>query len=979
MTETYLSRLGITPAEVRRYPTKEQTRLVRFLLRWESPKEALLCLEEAEQSGLVSLMDMKAEAYGALRRYNSAIRLMKSRIATKRSNTAEIALARYYLLDGEAEKARETAERITNDSPQMGMGWGFLGEVALHAGDWAAAEAAYLQQQKLAPKNRRLLWGLAQAHAGRGDLVTATAYAVRAYTVEEGSPPPAVRLLRELRDFFQQVGDINRYNEAQAGLNLRLESEFASLASVVAEGPAVGKATSKRKRAGTAVSRLPAKPAPPPLPDLAAIPVDSQERERIATAVQTHFGFDSLRPAQLPIMACALRGEDVLAILPTGAGKSLCYQLPALLDEGVTLIISPLIALMKDQVDSLPPEVRGRALALNSSLDGARLEQAIGEIGVGKYKMVYAAPERLRQRPFVHALREAGVARLVIDEAHCVSTWGHDFRPDYLWVSRAHSDLGAPPVLAMTATAPPLVRQDIERRLFHETGRRFRYIARDTFRNNLRLAAIKAKDADQKMYEVLSLCQRLQGSGIVYARSRRQCEEVALLLRQQGLKAAHYHAGIRNRAQVQERFMRGETDIIVATIAFGMGVDKADIRFIIHFGLPNSMEAYYQEAGRAGRDGVVSHCVLLHSNGDKGFLSRMANNDALEVDFLRQVYAALQKKGGRGETVSVSLERLAGYLETNETAVRVAISALEQTGMLRRDYDAPRTLMLTRTVGLPQADEAFTRFAKMSRLPQGQSVTRNLVDVSTAIGTPLAKAEAQLLAWESAGWVGVVAHGRDALLTILPPPQDASTRIGSWLDQQETLKKQRIADIAGYAKTGYCRHGYLANHLGGQARERCEECDNCVGEALLPLADEAARSDLPEEVEQMRWVLAALDEKSWGKRNLVWLLRGDERLNGRGEGSCALAALNFRSEAALGRLVVRMVRQSFINENRLEHGGVALEVSRKGRQFLQEKGGVPRRKRVAAQEATAVVNQTTSTINPSMPPPPPAFDEDWGK
>ncbi|MCB0035556.1 MAG: RecQ family ATP-dependent DNA helicase [Anaerolineales bacterium] len=987
MKETLLSQLNLTPPEVANLPNKNRTRLVNFLIRWEEYRDALACLEAMEPLTLVSLQDLKAKALAGMKRYASAVNTMKWRIQQSDSQTAQVQLATYYLYDNDLEKALTMAKTLTAEHNNA-LSWGLLGEVHLVRAETDAAESAFLQQQKLSPNSRSALWGLTQVHQQRGDLVTASAYAVRAFTVEDGETAVWVDLLRNLRDFFATTGDQNRLQEADEGLEIHFVSEMAQMQTLASADPVTASApTATKKKRASQSGRTPLqRPPAPPLPDLSQIPVSAIEEEQITAAVAQHFNFPTLRPAQLQIMACALRGEDVLAILPTGAGKSLCYQLPAALDDGVTLVISPLIALMKDQVDSLPEPIQAQAIALNSTLDGSELQQAIDDIVNGRYKLVYAAPERLRQRPFIHALKEAHIARFVIDEAHCVSTWGHDFRPDYLWLRQAHQDLGAPPVLAMTATAPPLVRQDIERRLFgrstitsDESNRYFRYIARDTFRHNLRLVAVEADDADRKMYEVLNLCQRLQGSGIVYARSRRQCEELADLLRQQGLKAEHYHARIHNRALVQERFMRGQTDIIVATIAFGMGVDKADIRFIIHFGLPNSVEAYYQEAGRAGRDGLPSYCVLIHSRSDRSTLKRLTSSDSLEVDFLRDVYAALKKKGGDGETISVNLDGLAHYLDSDDTAVRVAISTLEQAQLLQRHYDVPRAVMLQRQKGYPQVNEAFERFSRLLRLPLQHAVTRNVSDVVAATQLPLTELEAQLLMWQTMGYVEFTANGRDALLTLLPPPADSGTRINSLLDQYDTIQKQRIADIGDYARTAHCRHGYLANFLGGQPRQTCEQCNNCRGDELLPPTT-AEENMLPEETEQMRWILAALDERSWGKNNLVRILLGDENIDQRGLDSIAHGALNFRTKSALGQLVVKMIRQRLIRENQLDHGGIALEVSYKGQQFLQTHGGVPLRSTRPSQP-TAVPTfdrYTQQTYQPAPPPPPPPmFDDDY--
>jgi ATP-dependent DNA helicase RecQ len=250
---------------------------------------------------------------------------------------------------------------------------------------------------------------------------------------------------------------------------------------------------------------------------------------------------------------------------------------------------------MKDQVDSLPGRLRQKATAINSSLEGDELGRRLARFARGDYRLVYVAPERLRQPVFLHAARKANLNRLVIDEAHCVSVWGHDFRPDYLYIGQVRQALGNPPLLGLTATAPPRVRRDIVNHLGE-----MRIVAGDVTRPNLTLEIFNARTADDKLLEFIAFCQASQGSGIVYVDTQARSEELAALLRRYKVSAAHYHAGIPNRAQVQDDFMSDRVRIVVATIAFGMGIDKPDIRFIVHFSPARSLEAYYQEAGRAG-------------------------------------------------------------------------------------------------------------------------------------------------------------------------------------------------------------------------------------------------------------------------------------------------------------------------------------------------------------------------------------------
>ncbi|MDQ3249377.1 MAG: HRDC domain-containing protein, partial [Chloroflexota bacterium] len=536
--------------------------------------------------------------------------------------------------------------------------------------------------------------------------------------------------------------------------------------------------------------------------------------------------------------------------------------------------------------------------------------------------------------------------------------WGHDFRPDYLHVAQAHRDLGAPPILAMTATAPPRVRQDIERQLFGPalTGdqpARMRLIATDSFRPNLQLHVIKARNEDGKLQHLLALCGTLTGSGIVYARTRQRCEELADLLRRHGVNADHYHAGIANRTGMQERFMDGRTAVMVATIAFGMGIDKADIRFIIHYGLPDSVESYYQEIGRAGRDGQPARCILLYGNSDKGMLTQHANQDQLDVDFLRNVYRTVRTHLQGRNPGTVALGDLVRDLQIDDTKVRVALSVLEQVGLLKRDYDTPRTVTLQWQSGAETP--AFTQFAAQARLLPNQTVTRPLLEIATLTQIPAQQLERELLAWQGAGLLRYHAGERDLLLTLPPAPAQAAANLDSLLDQYATIQHQRVAEIVDYARSRYCRHGYLANYLGGAARTQCTVCDNC-GATALP----SGEATLPTENEQFHLILTALDKQGWGRRNLIGLLRGDGESGERAQGSPVFGKLGFRSESALGKLIDALVNENAVAENTLSHGGVALGITPHGRKILHTDESLAHL--VSAPTPVPLSNSTSSSL-----------------
>ncbi len=324
------------------------------------------------------------------------------------------------------------------------------------------------------------------------------------------------------------------------------------------------------------------------------------------------FGYDSFRPLQRQIIEDSMAGEDVFALLPTGGGKSLCFQLPALLREGLTIVVSPLIALMKDQVDAL--QASGVAATfLNSTLESSEARDRFRGLHRGEFKLLYAAPERLLLPSFLETLKGWNIVQIAIDEAHCVSEWGHDFRPEYRQLSQLREAFPTVPVLALTATATHRVREDIIKHLQLRAPRC--YVASFNRPNLTYRVLPKASPFDQVLKFVRS---RAEESGIIYCASRKAAESVANRLEEHGIRAKAYHAGLSNqeRGKNQDLFLRDKIRVICATIAFGMGINKPNVRFVLHYDLPKNIEGYYQETGRAGRDGLPSDCVLLFSAGD---------------------------------------------------------------------------------------------------------------------------------------------------------------------------------------------------------------------------------------------------------------------------------------------------------------------------------------------------------------------------
>jgi ATP-dependent DNA helicase RecQ len=408
---------------------------------------------------------------------------------------------------------------------------------------------------------------------------------------------------------------------------------------------------------------------------------DTHSLSDAATSLRTHFGFDNFREGQREVIESILAGKDVVVVMPTGSGKSLCYQLPAMILDGVTLVVSPLIALMKDQVDAL--RARGLpATFVNSSIPEAEQRARIESLRRREHKLVYIAPERFRSSRFNAALQSIPISLFAVDEAHCISTWGHDFRPDYLRLRHVIRSLGNIRTLALTATATPHVRSDIIQQLGLEKPQTF---VSGFDRPNLRIEVVHTEKEREKITRIKRLAQSHEGSGIVYASTRKAVEQVGRELKKLGLGVSMYHAGMTDavRVRAQEDFMSGRTQMIVATNAFGMGIDKRDIRFVAHYQMPGSIEAYYQEIGRAGRDGLPSTCVLLFNYADKNTHDFFIEGSYPDLALVKSVYNALLRTELKQIQLSTSeIAHLAQ--EKNELAINSALYLLERAGHIER-------------------------------------------------------------------------------------------------------------------------------------------------------------------------------------------------------------------------------------------------------------------------------------------------------
>jgi ATP-dependent DNA helicase RecQ len=555
--------------------------------------------------------------------------------------------------------------------------------------------------------------------------------------------------------------------------------------------------------------------------------------------LRERFDYDAFRPGQERAVESVLERRDTLVVLPTGGGKSLCYQVPALLLPGLTVVLSPLISLMKDQVDALA--ARGLpATYLNSTLSGAEISARMARVQRGEVKLLYVAPERFDIGNLADRLRGLDVSLLAVDEAHCISEWGHDFRPSYLRIAQVRERLGWPPVVALTATATPHVRSDIARQLRLENQRT---VITGFDRRNLRYHVVPTRTDRDKDEALIDILRSRAGLVVVYASTRRAVERIAETLNRGGVPAVGYHAGLddAHRHEVQDRFMREDVRVIVATSAFGMGIDKPNVRLVVHYTMPGSLEAYYQEAGRAGRDGLEGDCFLLHAFQDRFTHEFFVKSAQPERALIEEVYEVLRGQADESGGVDLTADAIAARVQAKAAARDVdgVLRMLAQAGAVRNDAeDGSRVYVrllatperIRRELGDEALDIGLLRAmwrAVGAALNDGTTVDLDALPPGFGGGPGAIPILERLQAQQYLEWRRV---GGGRRLT------DRTKRVGDYPIDWAALDRRRKADLAKldmmqqYAYTRTCRRAFVLRYFGDPAaRGSCSGCDNCLG------------------------------------------------------------------------------------------------------------------------------------------------------
>ncbi len=558
--------------------------------------------------------------------------------------------------------------------------------------------------------------------------------------------------------------------------------------------------------------------------------------------LKQYWGFESFRPLQEEIIESVANGFDTLALLPTGGGKSLTFQVPALTREGLCLVVTPLVALMRDQVQHLV-ERNILAAAIYSEMGSHAIESTLSRCLYGNVKLLYVSPERLENETFRALLPSLNVTMIAIDEAHCISQWGYDFRPSYLKIAEIRDLLPKAPILALTATATPGVCEDIKRQLhFRDNNKTLRTsFARD----NLHYIVREVEDKPRYLLRIIEAIE--EGAVIVYTSSRQRTREIAEWIQQHGYDAAYFHAGLSaiQKNQIQDDWNRGTTRVIVSTNAFGMGIDRPDVRAVVHIDMPDSIEAYFQEAGRAGRDGKKAYAVLLHNKKDDTTLLRHIADRFPSEEQIRKAYAKLCYHlelgigNGMGAMFPIDVDQLCYHHHLMPNLFYGALRALQNSGYLQlldENDNASRVRILVRhedlylSWGMTHKEEET--LDTVMRMYTGLFTDHAYVsegDIAERMGTDRNTVYNTLQGLSNKGLISYIPYKRAPWVKFLTPRVDEESIVAyrGDLEMQRKAYEERVRRMIDYARTPTCRSQFMLRYFGEIDAPKCGNCDNC--------------------------------------------------------------------------------------------------------------------------------------------------------
>lgn len=562
--------------------------------------------------------------------------------------------------------------------------------------------------------------------------------------------------------------------------------------------------------------------------------------------LKQYWGYTSFRPMQWDIIRSVLEGRDTLALLPTGGGKSICYQVPALLRPGLCLVVSPLIALMKDQVEQL--KRRGIAAELiTSGMSHRQIDFALDRCIYGNVRFLYVSPERLQTSLFIERAKKMNIQLLAVDEAHCISQWGYEFRPAYLQIARFRAQLPQrPTTLAVTASATPQVQQDIREKL--EFSSDYRFFQKSFLRPNLSYSVFEEENKAERLLYIL---QKVKGSAILYADTRKRCEQLALWLRKKGFSAGYYHAGLsaQERNHKQNEWIHNRLRLMVATNAFGMGIDKPDVRLVLHIAPPASPEAYYQEAGRAGRDEQPAYAVLLYHASDFQKLKAQIERSYPPKAVLRRAYESLSNYfqlavgSGEGQSFDFHFEQWQTRSGLSAQEAYFSLKALEQLGIIEFAEDFYRPAQLHVLLNQKDLYDFILRSPHLEgvikgclRLGGGKLFTEyhafSLNEWAKKLSMKPQELHHALLQLRKAGVMDYQAAGEGSQITFLLPRHQAQ-RLPLRYHLLQELKENHLAKVEAmeqYCRGQHCRSLFIAHYFGEKNEQSCGFCDYCIGE-----------------------------------------------------------------------------------------------------------------------------------------------------